>query len=307
MKALRFVFLLFIISAFTNPVKDVKLEYIFKVGDVHEWIQTTKQTITQSVPGAGEMSVNISLDGAMQLKVVELTATGAKVETTYSKIKMLMKMPAPMGEVTMDSDGADDNMQNKLMKTMTKKPFYIFMNKQGVIEKVEGTENLYSGISELGMEPAAADQAKQSLQQAMSEQSIKASIEMSLMQYPTGKIKTGDTWKNTVSTALNFPMQINNTWTFEKLEGTVASIASDGIVVTTDKDKTTTINGMQAKVDLNGRQMTKGTVDLKSGWPSKMEVISEIKGKMTLLAGGMIPEDTDVPMEIFSESTFIIK
>lgn len=306
MKALRFVVLVFIACAFTNPTKEVKLEYIFKVGDVHEWIQTTKQTITQSVPGAGEMSVNISLDGAMQLKVVALTATGAKVETTYSKIKMLMKMPAPMGDVTMDSEGADDTMQNKMMKTMTKKPFYIFMNKQGMIEKVEGTENLYSGISELGMEPAAAEQAKQSLQQAMSEQSIKASIEMSLMQYPTAKVKTGDTWKNTVSTALNFPMQINNTWTFEKLEGTVASITSDGIVVTIDKDKTTTINGLQAKVDLGGRQMTKGTVDLKTGWPTKMEVLSEIKGKMTLLAGGMIPQDTDVPMEILSESTFTI-
>ena len=304
MKALRLVVLVFIACAFTNPAKEVKLEYIFKVGDVHEWIQTTKQTITQSVPGAGEMSVNVSLDGAMQLKVVALTATGAKVETTYSKIKMLMKMP--MGDVTMDSEGGDDTIQNKLMKTMTKKPFYIFMNKQGIIEKVEGTENLYSGVSELGMEPAAADQAKQSLQQAMSEQSIKASIEMSLMQYPTAKVKTGDTWKNTISTALNFPMQINNTWTFEKLEGTVASIVSDGIVVTIDKDKTTAINGLQAKVDLGGRQMTKGTVDLKSGWPSKMEVLSEIKGKMTLLAGGMVPQDMDVPMEILSESTFTI-
>lgn len=306
MKAFRFVVLVCIACAFTNPAKEVKLEYSFKVGDVHEWIQTTKQTITQSVPGAGEMSVNVSLEGAMQLKVVALTASGAKVETTYSKIKMLMKMPAPMGDVTMDSEGTDETMQNKMMKTMTKKPFYIFMNKQGIIEKVEGTENLYSGISELGMEPAAADQAKQSLQQAMSEQSIKASIEMSLMQYPAIKVKTGDTWKNTVSTALNFPMQINNTWTFEKLEGTVASIVSDGIVVTIDKEKPTTINGMQAKVDLGGRQMTKGTVDLKSGWPSKMEVISEIKGKMTLLAGGMIPQDTDVPMEILSESTFTI-
>lgn len=304
MKALRLVVLVFIACAFTNTAKEVKLEYIFKVGDVHEWIQTTKQTITQSVPGAGEMSVNVSLDGAMQLKVVALTATGAKVETTYSKIKMLMKMP--MGDVTMDSEGGDDTIQNKLMKTMTKKPFYIFMNKQGIIEKVEGTENLYSGVSELGMEPAAADQAKQSLQQAMSEQSIKASIEMSLMQYPTARVKTGDTWKNTISTALNFPMQINNTWTFEKLEGTVASIVSDGVIVTIDKDKPTTINGMQAKVDLGGRQMTKGTVDLKSGWPSKMEVLSEIKGKMTLLAGGMVPQDMDVPMEILSESTFTI-
>ncbi|SKC74812.1 DUF6263 family protein [Ohtaekwangia koreensis] len=307
MKALRFVVLFFVVCAFTNPAKLVKLEYIFKVGDVHEWVQVSKQTITQDIPGAGEMTIKVAIDGGMQLKVVELTGKGAKVQTTYSKIKMIMNMPPPMGDVTMDSEGADDNMQNKMMKSMTQKPFFIYMNKEGIIEKVEGTENLYSGISELGLEAAAAAQAKQSLQQAMSEQSIKASIEMSLMQYSPAKVKTGDTWKNTVSTALNFPMQINNTWTFEKLEGTVASITSDGTVVTTDKEKTTTINGMQAKVDLNGRQMTKGTVDIKSGWPIKMEVISEIKGKMTLLAGGMLPQDTDVPMEILSESTFTIK
>ncbi|HEY9047322.1 MAG TPA: DUF6263 family protein, partial [Ohtaekwangia sp.] len=226
---------------------------------------------------------------------------------TYSKIKMLMKMPAPMGDIAMDSEGDAENMQNKLMKSMTQKPFFIFMNKQGAIEKVEGTEKLYSGISEIGLDAAAAEQAKQSLQQALSEQSIKASIEASLIQYAAVKVKTGDTWKNSVSTALSFPMQINNTWKFENLEGSIATVNSDGIIVTTDKEKVITVNGLKAKVDFTGHQMTKGKVDIKTGWPSEMQLVSEIKGTMKLLAGGMIPSDTDVPMTILSEGTFTIK
>ncbi|HEY9008373.1 MAG TPA: DUF6263 family protein [Ohtaekwangia sp.] len=307
MKALRFSSLLIILCSFALPPKEVKLEYIFKVGDLHNWSQTSKQTITQTVPGVGEMVITAATDASMQMKVVELTATGAKIETTYSKVKMFMKMPAPMGDVAMDSDGDAENLQNKMMKSMTQKPFYIFMNKQGVIEKVEGTDKLYSGISELGLEAAAAEQAKQSLQQALSEQSIKASIESSLIQYSAAKVKAGDTWKNSVGTALNFPTQINNTWKFEKLEGSIATINSDGIVVTTDKEKVITINGLKAKVNFNGHQMTKGTVDTKSGWPSEIQLVSEINGTMTLLAGGMLPSDTDVPMKILSEGTFTIK
>jgi len=35
--------------------------------------------------------------------------------------------------------------------------------------------------------------------------------------------------------------------------------------------------------------------------------MSELKGKMILLAGGPIPEDMDIPMEIFSENSFTMK
>jgi hypothetical protein len=79
------------------------------------------------------------------------------------------------------------------------------------------------------------------------------------------------------------------------------------VYTTTDKEKTINLpGGIKAKSDLAGRQASKSTVDVKTGWPTTLEVLAEIKGKMTLLAGGMIPEDMDVPMEILSESSFTI-
>ena len=50
--------------------------------------------------------------------------------------------------------------------------------------------------------------------------------------------------------------------------------------------------------------MTKAKVNVKTGWPSEINALSEIKGDLTLLAGGPIPEDMKVPMVITSESTF---
>lgn len=294
------------LCAFTNPKKEIKLAYTYKVGNTYEWYQNTTQTITQEVPGVGEMVIKTSINGTLQLKIAELTPDGAKIETMYTSIRSSIKMPPPMSDVIMDSQSSDDTPTNKLIRTMVNKPFYIYMNKLGVIEKVEGAEKLYEGIGSLGLDEAAAAQAKQSMQQAMSEQSIKASLEMSLIQYPDRKVKTLDTWTSSINTAMNFPIKINNTWTYEKQEGDLLFFYATGNVETIDKEKVITVNGFQARIDLNGRQDTKSKADRKSGWPAEIKILSDIKGKMTLVAGGMIPQDMDIPMTIKSESTFTI-
>jgi hypothetical protein len=65
-------------------------------------------------------------------------------------------------------------------------------------------------------------------------------------------------------------------------------------------------NGIKAKTNLSGKQSTKSKVDTKNGWPTETKVLSEIKGTLTLLAGGVFPSDMEVPMEIVTESTFLI-
>src|SRR5262245_47277834 len=140
MKSIRFVVLFLIASSFTtNPAKPLKLQYTFAVGDNYEMTQVSKQNIKQTIPGMGEMVIDMNLEGVMNLKVVELTASGAKLETTYAKVKVTTK--SPMGDVVMDSEGPADNMQNKMVKSMTGKPIFIFMNKRGAVEKVENSEN----------------------------------------------------------------------------------------------------------------------------------------------------------------------
>lgn len=300
MKFARFVILLLVATsfAFKAPVKDVKLEYKFKTGDQYDLSQFSKQNIKQEIPGMGEMSIDITIEGSMSFKVVEVTATGAKIETSYTGIKMITK--SPMGDNTMDSQGPDDNAQNKAVKALINKPFFIYMNKQGTIEKVENLDNLYSGFSEA--DAASAAQMKQSY----GESTIKASLEMALPSYPEKGAVVGATWKSSTSASAGFPIITESTWTFAKVDGAVANLESDGTIVTPDAEKITMLNGMKTKSNLAGRQMMKAKVDVKTGWPSELTAISEIKGDLTLLAGGPIPEDMKVPMVINGESTFKI-
>jgi hypothetical protein len=71
-------------------------------------------------------------------------------------------------------------------------------------------------------------------------------------------------------------------------ESTV-NLLGDGIF-TTDKEHVMSLpGGMKAKMDLQGKQATKNTINAKTGWPNTVETLSELKGKMILLAGGPIP------------------
>jgi hypothetical protein len=305
MRTIRFLILVLVATAFTFPAKDVKLEYAFKVGDQYDFGQTFKQIIKQNLPGMGEMIVDVNIDANMAFKVTEVTPAGAKIEASYTKMKVVTT--SPMMNMTLDSDGKEDNMQTKLIKVMMNKTFSFVMTKRGVIEKVEGVENIYSGLSTLGLEEATLAQLKQSMLQTISEKSIKSSLEMGFVQYPENKVKENDTWKNTIEMVSNFVGKIENSWLLKKVEGDQASVESDGAISTVDKEKVMNLpNGIKTKADLAGRQVLAGKVSVKNGWPSEVKVLSEIKGQMKYLAGGMIPEDMDVPMEMTVEGTYTI-
>jgi outer membrane protease len=106
---------------------------------------------------------------------------------------------------------------------------------------------------------------------------------------------------------LNFAMSIHNTWNLVSTTSSTANLFAEGVFKTIDKEKIFDIpGGMKAKSDLNGKQAVKSTVDSKSGWPTKQELLVELKGTMTLLKGGMIQEDMEIPTEIVSETTYVI-
>jgi hypothetical protein len=293
--------ILFISFAFTLP--DVRLEYSFKTGDQYEWIQTAKQSITQSIPAMGEIKIDVNSDGAMQFRVMEVKGSTAKIEAQYTRLKVVSK--SLMGNINLDSESEDNSEQNKIVKSIVRKPFFFELSKNGKVDNITGTESLSSAISSGEGQPQGG--GKQMLEQFVSPASIKASLEMTFLTYPESKIAEGHQWKNSVNLPINFPMVMNNTWNLKKIEGAVATIEGDGELTTTDKEKITTLpNGIKSKADLNGRQALAAKVNSKTGWPSEIKILSEIKGKMILVAGGMIPEDMDVPMEISSESKFTI-
>ena len=297
-------FAIVVLFAFTLPPADVKLQYQFKQGDQYVWSQDTKQKIKQTVMGMDQDSENL-YQSEFILKVVEVTTTGAKLEATFTKLKNSSK--SPMGANQMDSDGPADKMENKIFQSMINKPFFVFLSSSGNVEKIEGAQNLWSGFDSLEMDDARKKTIRESLQMMLGEEALKSSFQSAFVPYPEKKIKQGDKWTSTQNVVMNFAMSIENNWSLVTMSSDGADLFAEGIFKTTDKEKIIDLpGGLKAKSDLNGKQAIKTKVNSKSGWPSKQEMLVELKGTMILLAGGMVPQDMEIPMEIVSETTYVI-
>ena len=304
MKLIKVTLLLLTVVAFTFPAADITLQYKFKTGDQYEWTQDTKQEIKQSIMGTDQKSENM-YHSVFVVKVAETTSTGAKLQCSFTKLKSINK--SPMGDNQMDSEGSGDKMEDKIFQTMVNKPFFVFLSTSGNVEKVEGAKNLWSGFDQMEIDDARKTIIRQSLEMMLGEDALRSSFQAAFIPYPDKKIKEGEKWTSSQNVVANFAMSIQSTWSLVSANAATANLEADGTFKTTDKEKTLSLpGGIKAKSDLNGRQAAKSVVDVKTGWPSKQEVMAELKGTMTLLAGGMIPQDMEIPMEIISETTYTI-
>jgi hypothetical protein len=305
MKPLRIVALLslLVLLSFTNPPKDTRFQYTFKVGDRYQLTQVVKQTMKQSIPAMGDATVEISSESVLALNITSVTATGAKIDTHFEKMKIWTKLPMGMGDMTLDSEGDAEDSQTKVVKSIMNKTFYFTITKQGVIEKVEGTENLFTDLEKLDLDDATLNAFKAQFKQSLNDQSMKARLEQALVSYADKKVKIGDTWSTTTANeVMGMPTRIAQTWSLKSAEAAKASIRAEGSVASTDKDKVMDLpNGIRGKLNVGGKQTLAAVVNPKTGWPVETKVNAEVKGIMTFLAGGMMPSDMEVPIETVAE------
>jgi len=299
--------LLIVISSFAFSPKPKTLEYTFKIGDRYTWNQVTHQSIAQHVMGMDQLIEN-DINSTINMNVMTITANGATIEARYTKFVMNLKLPAGMGAQILDSEGDTSKMENKIMRSMVDKPFTITITKHGNIESIDGEENLIVGFDQLGLSEQQATAMKTSVSQYLSESAIKGSFEMMLTNYPDKKVKAGDTWTNKNQVISSFSKEINNTWTLKEINKGTATVTADGVVTMIDKEKIVELpSNMKANFDLAGTQKITSIINTSTGWPTEVNVASEEKGNMKLLAGGMIPQDMIIPMEVSSKSVFRIE
>lgn len=306
MRVIVFIAIVVLSAGFNMPAGEVNLKYKFKAGEEYEYVQRSKQNAVQNLPGMGEMKMDGNLGGTMILKIKSVDEKGtARIETQYSKLKMVTN--SFIMSMSMDSEGSQEEDGNKIMKALTGKTFFFSLTKTGKVEDVEGVENLYSSLGSLGLDSDVVSKAQKTLKQTINDKSIKTLLENGLVSYPDNAVKAGDSWNTSSVQAVNFPMTIDNTWSLKSADGSVAVVSCNGNLKTIDKEKVNNlVNGMKSKSDLNGTQTVSANVDVKSGWPKDVKIISDLKGTMTLLAGGLIPQDMEIPMTVKIETDYSI-
>lgn len=304
MRIVLFLFVTVFLVAFTVVPADVKFTYVFKKGDRYEVRQSTKQIMKQTIMG-GEQNFDNSFSADYSFVVTESTPTGGKIEIRYVRLKNELK--STMINSVMDSEGKAETTENKIFKTVVDKPFFAYINKRGEVEKLEGTENLWSDLESLGLDENAQNSLKKNLQQQLlGEGTIKATISQMLVTYSDKAVKQNATWEISNSFPIGFPVTIKDTWTVDEIRSADASLTSDGTATSDGEEVIEVQGGLKAKADLTGRQAKKANVNLKTGWPTKTELLSEMKGTLTLLKGGMIQQDMEIPMQVTTETSYEI-
>lgn len=291
------------ISFFASAQKEYKLQYSFKKGDAYEWSQTA--ATKQHIAGPGfDQNIESNTNVNATMKVTELTATGARFEVEYTKLY------TKSTQAVMDSDGdTAKNVPNKILQSMKGKKFNFTLLKNGTVESIDNIENLWSGISSIkGIPEGQGVQMKQAMENTFGKNPFKSSLEIGMVNYPDQKIKVGITWKSKTELVTPIPLATDNTWTLESIAEPTAVVTSDGIIATTDTTKVISPQpGLKATTNFKGRRVTKGTINVASGWPQSCKSYSEQKGTMLLQAGGQIPEDMQIQMEISTDSEYTIK
>jgi hypothetical protein len=305
MKSWCLLLLSFLVLAFTSlPADEIQLQYQFKVGDEYSWVQSKKNSVKYSFMGMDQEMHN-NMHGEYQLKVIEVTPKFSKIEVQFKKLKTSSK--SLIGQMIMDSASPEETEGNKMVKAIVDKPFFVYLNSRGEVQKTEGTDNIFSDIKDPGSEDKEQQLMYAFLKQFLSEPALKASFKEAFVVYPENKVKQGDSWEVTMQPGMNFPMILENKWNIVEILPAIANLTADGKIRTTDKNQSIEFAGIKAKADLAGTQSGKTNVSLKSGWPSKQEALAELKGTMTFLAGGMIPTDMEVPVEVRYKAVHILK
>ncbi|MGC4020936.1 MAG: DUF6263 family protein [Cyclobacteriaceae bacterium] len=255
--------------------KEYKLQYSFKKGETFEWAQSS--SVKQHIAGPGFEQNNESTSKVSALmKVTEVTSTGAKFEMEYVKISTV----SPQAGINMDSEGdTTKNMLNKIMQAMKGKKFNFTVSKAGIIESIENTDNLWSGVTaKNGFPDAQAGPMKAQLENSFGKNAIKQGLESGFIKYPDNKIKVGLTWNNKTEIGVPIPLKTDYTWTLESATDPAGVLVGDGQITTTDTTKVVTLQqGLKATTNFKGRRVLKGNVNLSTGWPETFKILCRTK------------------------------
>ena len=186
-----------------------------------------------------------------------------------------MEMTGPV-TYSFDSDStanSSDNSVAAILGAIAGISFDVQLTKSGKVLSVKGLDKLTEKID-------AIDNAqyKQMLGQQFSESAVQKLIEQTSAYFPGKPVATGDVWDmamNLNSNGIDIIEKIQIT--LKEVKGKVAILGFAGTVATPEGGSVAKMNGMDAKVSMDGTQA--GTIQLnkETGW----SISSEINQKTT--------------------------
>ncbi len=217
-------------------------------------------------------------------------------------------------------DGDSDDPMAMLYNGMVGKGFKVKMSKNGEVKDIIGVNDLLDSMIdsiansidiEEDMQPFLSDM-RENLKEILGDEVLRESISQSTSALPdVGDVKIGDSWTVKDELQTFMPMELETTYTLEKIEDGFAhiSVKSEQRIQSADP-----INmfGIDMVPDLVSNTTGDVKINVKNGFLSEGEMEQKLTGKMTISMLGMEDledfdmGDMELPMETVTKTVYSI-
>lgn len=305
MKTIQLLIVFAMISVSSISQKSVDLRFNLEENSVYRVKATTIQNTTQTVMG-NEQSIQTNTVSVISLKPLKKMENEMITEVRFDTI--ITSISQPQMEINSTKPGdlnseVPADIMNCIFNRMSNTAFLVQMDYAG---NVIGFMNLESLVSDImqgtdSLKGQAAPFLVQRMESMLNEKALKTMVEGVTIYLPGKEVKKGEKWDIT-STISGGGLDMSQASTYQLVELSRNEAKISGETVVESLPGTMETNGAQITPDIQGIGETELWVNPNTGWILKGKSKQQLKGEMSVNAGG---NSFNIPIEIMTNVEMI--
>jgi hypothetical protein len=250
-------------------------------GEEYAQNASVSSTVLQEINGQ-EVSMKIKMSSVVLFTVDVMHNHYYEMQGKF--VSLSMTVESGQGSATFSSDFGDD-LLSQIFNKIKNKPFTLMIAKTGKVMEVKNVKNIYLlAMDELKIPEATKAQVMQQIEQIISDEALKGSIEMFSGIYPEQPAKEGEKWTGSVKVGFGATSSTNVEVSYECtiIEDDVAYINSTATFESLNNEEYVHINGQDLKVNMAGTLTSEIIVDRQTGWVKSLKMVQKNKGTVTI-------------------------
>ncbi len=300
---------IFFFSGLLSAQEYLDLHYTFKAGDQYQIHQKASQETYLTVQGVPQRTSNQK--EALLLLTVKNVAPGgiAEMEAEYKRI--ILHSNEKNNTISVNTEMQEDDIFNRLFKSLIGKKFTIEMATNGNIEAVSGMDTIFNQmIAALpGVKKKEKPVLKEFLIKQMGPEQIKSSLSLVLPYYPSFNVRTGDSWSSHLNTKGFYNGRIDNYWKLTFGTPHIVKLENTGKFGTDASEVVDLGSGQKGRMNLDGEIKGTYVINPETAWPTRSVIHSELNGDFIfyIMKKKKKKDELKVPVRVVRNGSYEIK
>ncbi|MBO9729066.1 MAG: hypothetical protein J7623_10570 [Chitinophaga sp.] len=310
MKRISGLIVMVVTLAFSaNAQEYVALNYTFHKGELFELEQKSRSETYMTVNDIVQRTTR-DYNNIITIDVTDVQPGKTTLTFRYKDLKFNFNAKNQNIFVDAKVAKADEPFQAGLAKVLNQ-PFTVEIQTTGIINKVEGLDNILDNASNVFNDLKKDEQEayKKLMKDQFGTSAFQSWLEQLLIMYPAHGIKTGTQWEENVPLRGGLVGSVDLYWNLQTWDAQTAKVGGTNKIKTDKVQLLTLDDGIKATAEISGTTSSNYLIMRSSGLPSICVQNTDMSGDYTYKANKAkrIKHDLKVPVKVVTNASYKIK